>query len=231
MNKNCINIFVLFFLIFGLTGCSIAPEEENVDLMKEKTTEELQYIENAIFNITNKYAKGEYLKDDTLDWDSILNDEKRINEILDTIVLDMAEMDISAEDLILFSTELNNLLDVSINKEESVLLSSLQRLYNLVPQFFDKFSNDKSNVKDKELKSIVLSSYAFANVEDWEQAKNTINLAIKKYNEMMNDIDYMKQRSYSLNKIYVLLGEIKNVTDAENLGLFKLKFVNFIEKM
>ncbi len=230
MKKTIKNIVLLIFCLFILTGCSL--EEENKDLMKEKTVEELQFIEDAIFNITNKYAKGEYIKDEDLDWSSILNDEKKINEVLDTIILDLAEINISPENLVLFSNELNNLLTITIAENEEELLARLQTLYALIPTFLNEFSDSKSDVKDKELNSIVLSSFSFANIGDWDSAKNTIQTAIDKYNnEMMNDVDYMQQRTYSLNKVYVLLGEVKNAIDLENLGLLKLKFVNFIEKM
>ena len=47
---------------------------------------------------------------------------------------------------------------------------------------------------------------------------------------MMNNVDYMQENSYRLNRIYVLLGEIKNATDLENINLVKLKYINFIEK-
>lgn len=232
MKKTIKNILFLFFCIFILTGCETTSEKDEGELMKEKTTTEMQYIEDAIFNITNKYAKGEYLTDGEIDWQSILDDEKKINEVIETIILDLSEMNISQEDLILLSSELNNLLIVTLAENEEELLQRTQSVYALVPRFLSVFSDDKNSIKDKELKSIVLSSFAFANVEEWEQAKTTLQSAINKYtNEMMNDVDYMQARSYSLNKVYVLLGEIKNAMDVENLNLVKLKFVNFIEKM
>ena len=231
MGKIFKNVLLLIISLISLTGCSMSLEEERGDLMKEKTITELQFVEDAIFNITNKYAKGEYETDDGLDWNSILEDEKKINEVLETIILDLSEMNISQENLILFSNELNNLLTVTLEENEDELLLRAQKLYALVPRFLNEFSDDKNEVKDKELQDIVLSSLAFANVDEWDEAKSTIQSAIDKYNEMMNDVDYMQSRSYSLNRVYVLLGEVKNAIDLENLALVNLKVVNFIEKM
>ena len=230
MKKILINIICVTLFLFFLTGCSITDKKNEEELMKEKTYTEMQFIEDAVFNITNKYAKGEYIKDDDIEWDSILDDEKKINEVLETIILDLSEMNISKENLVLLSNELNNLLAITINEDEEQLIISLQKLYGLVPKFLNEFSDDKNSIKDKELKEIVLLSFGFANIENWEESKININNAINKYNEMMNDVDYMKERSYSLNKVYVLLGEIKNAIESENLELVKLKFVNFIEK-
>lgn len=231
MKKILINFLLILICLMTLTGCSINLEEQQGDLMKEKTISELDYIEDAIFNIVNKYAKGEYITDGDLDWDAILEDEKKINEVLDTIILDLSEMNISQENLVILSNELNHLLTVTLTENEEELLIRTQSLYSLVPQFLNEFSENKNDIKDKELKAIALASFAYANIEEWENAKTTIQSAIDKYNEMMNDVDYMQARSYSLNKVYVLLGEVKNATDLENLELLKLKFVNFIEKI
>ena len=231
MKKIIRNILFLILGLIVLTGCSMSSEKDEGQKMNEKATAELQFIEDAIFNITNKYAKGEYIKDDGLDWNRILDDEKKINEVLETIILDLSEVNIRQENLVLLSSELNNLLIVTIEENEAELLPRVQNVYALVPQYLNEFSEDKNTIKDKELKSIVLSSLAFANIGEWEQAKTTMQSAIDKYNEMMNDVDYMQERSYSLNRVYVLLEEVKNAMDVENLELLKLKFVNFIEKM
>lgn len=231
MRKYIKNLLFLIFVLIILTGCSLSEEKNEEELMKEKTNTELQFVEDAIFNITNKYAKGEYIKDDELDWDSILEDEKKINEVLETIILDLAEINISQENLVLFSNELNNLLTITLQQNEGELLLRTQSLYDLVPKFLNEFLDDKNIIKDKELKSIVLLGFAYANIENWEQAKATLQLAMDKYNNLMNDVDYIQARTYSLNKVYVLLGEVKNAAEVENLDLFKLKFVNFIEKM
>ena len=58
MKKYIKNFVVLFFLLFTLSGCSNVQENETS--IEEKIRQEIEYIEDAIFNITNKYAKGEY---------------------------------------------------------------------------------------------------------------------------------------------------------------------------
>ncbi len=231
MKKNIRNIVFLLWMVVILTGCSMFSEEEDENLMYEKTKTELQYIEDQIFNITNKYAKDEYVEDDKLNWDNILEDEKQINETLETIILDLSEINISKEDLVLLSSELNDLLMITLSENETGLLSQLNNLYTFVPKCLDQFSNDKNEVKEKNLKSIVLSSYALANGKNWAEAKITIQTAVDQYNTMMNDVDYMQAKSYKLNRVYVLLGEVKNAIDIENLELLNVKFVNFIEKM
>ena len=82
-----------------------------------------------------------------------------------------------------------------------------------------------------KLKSLVLSSFVQTSILDWANAKTTIGLAETKYKEMMEDVDYMKQQSYNLNKIYILIEELKNAINLEEVDLARIKYINFIEKV
>ena len=48
---------------------------------------------------------------------------------------------------------------------------------------------------------------------------------------MMNDVNYSKENSYNLNKIFVEIEELKSAINLENLPLIRIRFVNFIEEM
>ena len=154
------SIFLLIILFF-LTGCDVSKHNEIG--IEEKTKTELTYIEDSILNIVSKYAKGEYLKDGTLDWKSIFDDEEKINNTLDTIILDLTELDIERQDVLQLSTELNNLIITTSAQNEIEFLTRLNNIYALIPKFLDKFWSNKNDVQDLELKSIVLSSYSFSN--------------------------------------------------------------------
>ena len=81
MNKkeNFKFIFLISFLIFFLTGCSL--QEENPKTIQDKTNEEISYIEDEIFTIVNKYIKGEY-NDDTggIKWDDVNKDGNHVQD-------------------------------------------------------------------------------------------------------------------------------------------------------
>lgn len=228
MKKSIKSIFFISLLMIFLTGCTIS-EKENVSI-EEKIKQEIEYIEDSIFNITNKYAKGEYIKDNSIDWNAIFDDEERINNVLETIVLDLTEIDISNDEILKFSNEINNLLAATTAESEDELLARLNNLYALIPNYMRKVGASKSTIEDKELKSIILASYSLANAENWTEARAMIQSAVDKYNTMMDDVEYMQENAYKLNKTYILLGEVKNAIDSENMKIVNLKFVNFIEK-
>lgn len=228
MRKNFLikYILIILVLLFTLTGCSV----DNEKTIQDKVNEEINFLENKTFTITNKYAKGEYLEDSKLNWKDISKAVEEINISIDTIIQDLSELDISNEDILALRNEVNSLIISAGNEDEYNLLQRISYLYSLLPNYLEKYSDNKNKIDVMKLKGLVLSSFVQANFLEWDTAKSTVVLAEAKYNEMMNNVDYMKEYSNNLNKIYVLLEELKNAIELEEVELTKVKFVNFIEK-
>ncbi len=228
LKKAIIYIILMIICMLCITGCSIKNDEEKD--IKDKTNEEINYLEDEIFAVVNKYIKDEYTEDDKINWNDMNKDIQVINNSLDTIMLDLSEVDISNDDLINFRNQVNDLSIAITNEDANNFMQKASYLYSLLPTYLEKYSDEKNKINIMKLKSLVLSSLSYANSLQWEEAKNTVGLAESKYKEMMDDVDYMKEYSYNLNKIYVLLGEYKNAVDIEELELCKQKYINFIEK-
>ncbi len=228
MIKNIGKYIIIFLLLITLTGCSFNQENKTIE---DKTIEEVNYVEENILVLVNRYAKEEYIVDGFLDWKTIKEDVENINNSIDTIILDLTEIKISNEDLINFRNEINNLNIAIANENEREFLERCSYLYSFVPTMLEEVSQNKNEVNIKKLKSLVLSSFVQSNFLDWERAKESISLADSKYREMMDDVDYMKEYDYNLNKVYVLLEELKNVIDSEEPSLARIKYINFIDKI
>lgn len=212
-----------------LSGCEINVDE-NLSV-EDKITEEIEYIENKILTFYSMYAKGEYGVLEEINWDLIEENVIDLNGVLDTIILDMAEVEISNEDIIVFKDGVNRLSIATSNRNINTVLEEYNILYSILPKYAQNAFKNKNDVKRLELKSQIVSSFVYANLFDWESASTGINLADAKYKEMMDDVDYMKEYSYNLNKIFILLSEIKNAISLQELELVKIKYVNFIEKI
>ena len=221
-------IIILFFVMIFLSGCEINVDE-NLSV-EDKITEEIEYIENKILTFYSMYAKGEYGVLEEINWDLIEENVIDLNGVLDTIILDMAEVEISNEDIIVFKDGVNRLSIATSNRNINAVLEEYNILYSILPKYAQNAFKNKNDVKRLELKSQIVSSFVYANLFDWESASTGINLADAKYKEMMDDVDYMKEYSYNLNKIFILLSEIKNAISLQELELVKIKYVNFIEK-
>ena len=232
MKKVCkyiILVICIIFCILFLCGCEISGDDQ--ETIGDKITEEVNYIESRILTFFNMYAKGEYGRVEDLNWDLIKENVVELNGALDTVILDMSELDIPNENIISFKDGVNRLSIATSNKDINSVFEEYRLLYSLLPGYADKSFSNKNKVKQLELKSLVVSSYVYSELLNWDLAKATIDSAETKYKEMMDDIDYMKEYSYNLNKIFVLLSEVKNAIYLEELELTKIKYVNFIEKI
>lgn len=229
INRILITCMCTFVVMIILSGCEINKNNEKT--LEDKANEEISYIENRILTFFNRYAKGEYGSDADLDWDAINENVIELNNILDTVILDLTDLDIGNEDIVSFRNGLNELTIAASNQDINLVVQKSGELYSVLPIYKKKYSNNKNEISVMELKSLVISSFAYANSLDWGNAKNTIALAETKYREMMDNVDYMKEYSYNLNKVYILIGELKNSIDLEELELTKIKYINFIEKI
>lgn len=228
MIKNKFLSVILLFM-FLLTGCSL--NKNDVKTIEDKTKEEISYIEDKLLLVLNRYAKNEYGSDEEYNWDAINEDVLDLNNQLDTMILDFSELEISNDEIINFRDGINALLIAASNNDRILLLESIKDLYSTLPYYYSKAENNKNKVMQFELKSLVIDAYVKAEELEWETSKNLIDVAENKYKEMMDDIDYMKEYKYNLNKVYILLGELKNSIYSEEINLAKMKYINFIEKI
>lgn len=239
LKKSIIYIVIMSLILLTCTGCSLKKTEENKS--KDKTLAEVNYIEDSLIKIINKYAKGEYSKEETvqngtetvttIEWDSMLKDEKDLLESLDTVILDLSELDIKNEDVIKLSSEINNLIILTTEENISGVLYKIRDIYSLIPEYMKTFENDTDLINKKNIKRLVISCYSLVVDGKWEEAKaEALNLETK-YKEMMNDLKYAENNSYNLNNIYVLVEEFKNSIGIENIELVSLKYITLIEKI
>lgn len=229
--KYFLNSIILIMMLFLLTGCTGIESETKDASIEDKSMSEIEYLEDEIFTVLNKYSKNEYMNDDdTIDWDKISSDSQKIGKILDTMILDFGEAKISNDELNKFRTEINNLLISVSSADERGFFYSASNLYSLLPDYYGKFSGNNNKKDIMTLKSLVLKSYVNSHFLEWEGAKANAQLAENKYKEMSDNLEYMKEYSYNLNKTYVLLEEFKNAVDLEESDLSKMKYINFIEK-
>lgn len=222
---NVITIIILFIF----TGCTINADE--VETIDDKIEKEISYMEDEILTLINRYAKKEYIVDNTLNWDDIYKDSQKISNTIDVIVLDLSEAKLNNDEIVALSSQIDN-LDIAIsNKDESAFIQSCSYLYSLLPTYLEKVSDDKNRVELMNIKSMVISCFVQTNSLDWQGAKTSIGVIESKYKDMMNNIDYIQEYSYNLNKVYILIEEFKNAINLEEKELSRIKYINFIEKV
>lgn len=221
-------ILILTMLLFTLTACTGGTDESKI---KEKASSEIDFLESEIFKMALKYAKGEYNSEDGLDWESIYDESEILNESWSTVVLDLSKLNIPEEQINGLGQDVANLVISISAQNEDELFTNLYSIYSRLPQIEQVYSDDTISKSKRELKRIVFLAYVYAENENYEASKNEIQNASNRYNELMNDTNYIKNSSYNLNKILVEIEELKSAINLENIALIRIRFVNFIEEL
>lgn len=222
-----ISMCICSILLFTLTGCQKNEEKD----INDKLDAELEYEEDLIFKIANKYAKGEYIEDDKIKLDYIKGDIQKINSTWNMLILDLTEVNVANQDIMDFSNSLNDLLVSISQKDDVAMIDKLNDMYAKIVIFKQAYSENKSLIEKNKIKSDVLAIYSLANKDDWEAAKTKMNSTIENYKSLMNDINYAEENTYNLNKIYVLLEEYNNAIQTQNYDLVRMKYILAVEEL
>ena len=219
-------IIIILISLFLFSGCKLKDEDGAIN---DKALEEIEFIENEDLSIVNKYIKGEYNDKYGLNWKNINNDAQKINGSMETIMIDLLEFKIKEEDLLTLRNNINDMLLAIGRENEKELIDTCAYLYTSLPGILENITNDNNQLNLLRFKSYIVLSFSKCILLEWEEAKEIADLAENKYNEMINNVDYLQNSSYNLNRIYILLEEYKNGIELEELELVKNKYIEFIE--
>ncbi|MBR3697089.1 MAG: hypothetical protein IKM97_02290 [Clostridia bacterium] len=250
MNKKVNFIFIICLFLIVLTGCS----RDKKYSIEDKVTEEIKYIENILINIVNNFATGNYevrntnLNDEsnegkendienlaieigTYNTESILEDTRKIEEASNRIMVDLAIENIDNEDITKFSDGINKML-INISKEdEREYLVELNNVFALLPNFEAKISNNVNDIFERRIKYFTISSFISFSVGDKELAKSQVEKLENEYLEKQKVVEYVEEHKYNLNKIYLLIQELKKAIETDSEALVKEKYLLLIDEI
>ncbi|MCI8620716.1 MAG: hypothetical protein HFJ50_02630 [Clostridia bacterium] len=91
----------------------------------------------------------------------------------------------------------------------------------------DKFKKDIVSMKAN-----IINSYAYVDMENWEKVQEEIGGAEKKIAQMMSEVSKEgDKRNFNVNKVYILVEELKNSLVHKDKVIFYIKYKNLIEEI
>lgn len=165
-----------------------------------------------------------------IEWSKVKIQVENLYVSIPTITLDLYQTSNSKEDILNFSTDIDNLVVAMKNENKEETLAQLVKLYEYMPKLI-------KNVKADELKSIeydtkyqILKAYSKLDSGDWQSMASDIDGAIQIFTEVITSVNN-ENKQYNLNKTYVMLQEMKNAVDKQDTEIFLIKYKNLVEEL
>ena len=215
-----------------------------IELKEESSSSNSQKQQENQGSIQAGEEKDSKINTSELKQETILgNNEEEINwslleeeiEILNTswsvILLDLYSLDIGNTEILAFSNKLNNTIISIENKDKTNTLINLRDLYSYLPLFLESSNLDKNLQIIKQAKLYLINSYVYVNEEEWNSAQNELVNCEEEYNKLANDLNYIENREYKVNKIYILVKELENSLASKDKKVFYIKYKNLLQSI
>ena len=169
---------------------------------------------------------------DDIDWRELEDTAESLYNSWATITIDLNSQNVSKNDILMFNTNLDNLMNSLKNKDKKNSKICLANLYSTLPKYMEQTSQDSNAISFRRVKSNVLFSYAMLDTGDWDSINKFLSQAevdLKNLMETGNVNGNFKKST--VDKSYVLLRELIKTGNEKNIDLFYVKYMNLIAEL
>lgn len=216
---------------------SKSADKENNDKANEKgdTSSEQKTNDKESENQQNEKfqlkATGVLTRSEDIDWKQVKNDVEMLYSSIPTITLDLYQMQVTQEDILNFNKEIDILtLAIQKNSKEETL-KSLSTIYEYIPKFMEKTTNDNLIKTITKTKSDLFKSYSQLDRKNWQEISEMIKKAVDNFSQLLTDTKIDSNKQYTINKVYVMLNELQNAVKVQDINVFLIKYKNILEEM
>ncbi len=207
----------------GESSSSSSSQGSQNEQQTSSSEDSLQYEikNNSILSNTTKEVDWEYMK----------TNAEIIYSTWPSMMVDLHELNVKNEDILNFSSSLDQVTLAAKQEDKSVTLNNLANLYGFLPNYRSQISENKDEINIDYTKACLLNSYALVEQEQWEEVKKQLENAISYFSNIMNSINGNGQKQSHISKIYVLLNELNKTIDYKDKQLFYIKYRNAMEEL
>lgn len=168
---------------------------------------------------------------ENLDWSNIKYEIENLYESIPTITLDLYKINLNQEDILSFNKEFDNLAIAAKNENKEETLNQLAKLYDYIPKFAKNATDDELYKKMLETKTNIFKAYSKLDSENWDDINENIANATNVYSAVLTDTNVDSKKQYSINRVYIMINELKNAINVKDKSIFLIKYKNLIEEI
>ena len=205
-----------------------ANEKGDTSSEQKTNDKESENQQNEKFQLK---ATGVLTRNEDIDWEQVKNDVEMLYSSIPTITLDLYQMQVAQEDILNFNKEIDILtLAIQKNSKEETL-KSLSTIYEYIPKFIEKTTNDNLIKTITKTKSDLFKSYSQLDRKNWQEISEMIKKAVDNFSQLLTDTKIDSNKQYTINKVYVMLNELQNAVKVQDINVFLIKYKNILEEM
>lgn len=180
-------------------------------------------------NIQELNAVGVLTSNRDANWETLKSEIEVLYSSWGTIILDLYKLNVNSEDILLFSSLLDEAIMYIKEENKTEALSTLAKLYGCIPKYIEGYSEDAKKINIQKTKSSLINAYAVVESDNWGEIDSQIANAELSYLNVLNISS--TEENYDLNKGYILLKELQNSLSEKDKDIFYIKYKNLLEKL
>lgn len=167
-----------------------------------------------------------------INWKYIKNEVEKIYTSLYSTTLDLYQTSSNQEDIVNFNKEFDNLTKAVKDENKEDALMELSLLYNYLPKFMDKCTDEDKEKIVIKTKNDIFKAYSVLDKEEWSAISQNINDARQNFTKLVTNINTKeKGNQYNINKAYIMINELQNAVVLKDKEVFLIKYKNLVEEL
>ena len=120
----------------------------------------------------------------------------------------------------------NSIRNMDKDYIEKFNMPSIVLMENAIIKFLENIDTDNIYYTTISTKSYVERAYSQLDLQEWDKMDAQIQEGINNYAELLKNADIEGSKSYTINKTYVMLNELKNAINIKDREVFLIKYKN-----
>lgn len=167
-----------------------------------------------------------------IDWETIKYNTENMHSMWSTLLIDLYSLNVNQDDILNFSSILDQITINSKEEDKVTLLNNLASLYSFLPKYKEQiYKEDNSKINIDYAKACVLNSYALSEQNKWDDVKAQTSKSVNYFTNIMNSVYVNRENQSKITKAYVLLNELNNSVRLNDKEVFLIKYKNAMEEL
>lgn len=165
-------------------------------------------------------------------WKEIKNDIERVYTSIYPTTLDLYQIEANEDDIVNFNREYDNLTKAVKDESKEDTLEELTLLYDYLPNFVDKCTNEEKEKIVIKTKNYIFKAYSVLDQEEWATISENINNAAEEFTKLVTNVNNQENgHQYNINKTYIIINELQNAALLRDKDVFLIKYKNILEEI